>query len=58
MNETIGVIQNRRSIRAFQDKPIDPAAIDLIIEATIRSEKPSEDGRKAKGSSSEEARRP
>jgi FMN reductase (NADPH)/FMN reductase [NAD(P)H] len=37
MNETIGVIQNRRSIRTFQDKPVDPATVDLIVEATMRA---------------------
>ena len=31
MNETIRVIQNRRSVRAYQDRPIDRDTVDLII---------------------------
>jgi nitroreductase len=37
VSETIGVIQNRRSVRAYQDKPIDRATVDLIIEAAMRA---------------------
>jgi nitroreductase len=37
MNETIKVIQNRRSIRAFADKPIARATVDTIINAAMRS---------------------
>ena len=37
MNETIAVIQNRRSVRAFQDKPIDRDIVDLIINSAMRA---------------------
>ncbi len=37
MNETIGVIQNRRSVRAFQDRPIDRDIVDLIINSAMRA---------------------
>ncbi len=37
MNETLQVIHNRRSVRAYQDKPIDRATINAIIQAAMRS---------------------
>lgn len=37
MNETIEVIQNRRSVRAFQDKPIARDVVDLIIASAMRA---------------------
>jgi len=37
VNETIGVIQNRRSVRAFQDRPIDRDIVDLIIKSAMRA---------------------
>ena len=37
MNETIEVIQNRRSVRAYQDKPIDREVVDLIIHSAMRA---------------------
>lgn len=37
MNETIKVIQNRRSVRAYQDRPIDREIADLIINAAMRA---------------------
>ena len=37
MNETIEVIQNRRSVRAFADKPIDRELVDLIISSAMRA---------------------
>lgn len=37
MTETITVIQNRRSIRAFQDKPVSPEMTDQIIQAAMRA---------------------
>lgn len=37
MNETIEVIQNRRSVRAFQDRPIDRHTVDLIINSAMRA---------------------
>ncbi len=37
MNETIAVIQNRRSVRAFQDKPIGRDMVDLIINSAMRA---------------------
>jgi len=37
MNETLEIIQNRRSIRAFEDKLIDRDAVDIIINAAMRS---------------------
>lgn len=37
MNETLQVIHNRRSVRAFQDKNVDREVVDTIIEAAMRS---------------------
>ncbi len=37
MNDTLQVIHNRRSVRAYQDKPIDRTTIDAIIQAAMRS---------------------
>jgi len=37
MNETLKVIQNRRSTRAFEDKPVDRTTVDTIINAAMRS---------------------
>jgi len=37
MNETLKLIHNRKSIRAFQEKPIDRETIDRIINAAMRS---------------------
>jgi FMN reductase (NADPH)/FMN reductase [NAD(P)H] len=37
MNETLAVIQNRRSTRSFADKPIDRDSVDIIINAAMRS---------------------
>jgi FMN reductase (NADPH)/FMN reductase [NAD(P)H] len=37
VNETIEVIQNRRSVRAYQDKPIDRDTADLIIHSAMRA---------------------
>ena len=37
MNETIDVIQNRRSVRAFADKPIDQETINTILRAAMRA---------------------
>ena len=37
MNETIEVIQNRRSVRAYQDKPIDRDTVDLIVHSAMRA---------------------
>jgi FMN reductase (NADPH)/FMN reductase [NAD(P)H] len=37
MNETLQLIHKRRSIRAFQDKPVDRGAVDAIIQAAMRS---------------------
>ncbi|HEY89014.1 MAG TPA: nitroreductase [Thermoflexia bacterium] len=37
MNETIAVIQNRRSVRAFQDRLIDRDIVDLIVNSAMRA---------------------
>jgi FMN reductase (NADPH)/FMN reductase [NAD(P)H] len=37
VNETIEVIQNRRSVRAFADKPIDREVVDLIVTSAMRA---------------------
>lgn len=37
MTETINVIKNRRSIRAFQDKPVPRELADQIIQAAMRA---------------------
>ena len=37
MNETLNVIHNRRSIRAFADKPIERETIDTILHAAMRA---------------------
>ncbi len=37
VNETIRVIHNRKSVRAFQDKPIDRDIVDVIIGAAMRA---------------------
>lgn len=37
MNETLQIIQKRRSIRAFQDKPVDRETMDAVIQAAMRS---------------------
>ncbi len=37
MNETIRIIQNRRSIRAFAEKPIARDTVDAIINAAMRA---------------------
>ncbi len=37
MNETLQVIHQRRSVRAYQDKPIDGITRDAIIQAAMRS---------------------
>ena len=37
MNETIRVIQNRRSTRAYEDRPIDTDTVDLIIHSAMRA---------------------
>jgi nitroreductase len=33
----IDLLRNRRSIRQFQDKPLEPEKLDIIIEAVLRS---------------------
>ena len=37
MNETIDVIQNRRSVRAYQDRPIEQEVVDTIIHCAMRA---------------------
>ncbi len=37
MNETLRVIHNRRSVRAYQDKPIDRETTNMIIQAAMRA---------------------
>jgi nitroreductase len=37
MNETIGIIKNRRSVRAFQDRPIARDIVNLIINSAMRA---------------------
>ena len=37
MNETLGVIHNRRSVRAYADRPIDRETVDAIIQAAMRA---------------------
>lgn len=37
MNETIGAIQNRRSVRAYQDRPVKRDTVDLIIRSAMRA---------------------
>ena len=37
MNETIKVIQNRKSVRAYQDRPIDRDTVNLIINCAMRA---------------------
>jgi nitroreductase len=37
MNETITIIQQRRSIRAYQDKPIERETVNQIIQAAMRA---------------------
>lgn len=37
MNETLNVIHNRRSVRAFADKPIERETIDTIVHAAMRA---------------------
>ncbi len=37
MNETLNLIHNRRSIRAYQDKAIDREVADAVIQAAMRS---------------------
>jgi nitroreductase len=37
MNETIKVIQNRRSTRTYKDRPIDRDIVDLIIHSAMRA---------------------
>ncbi len=37
MNETIKVIQNRRSIRAYENRPIDRDTVELIIRSAMRA---------------------
>ncbi len=37
MNEILQLIHKRRSIRAFQDKPVDRSTVDAIIQAAMRS---------------------
>jgi nitroreductase len=33
----INILRNRRSVRIFQDKPVEPEKIELLIEALVRS---------------------
>ncbi len=33
----IDLLRNRRSIRRYQEKPVEPAKIDLLVEAMLRS---------------------
>jgi nitroreductase len=37
MNDTLRVIHNRRSVRVYQDRPIDRDTIDLIVQAAMRA---------------------
>jgi FMN reductase (NADPH)/FMN reductase [NAD(P)H] len=37
MNQTLSVIHNRRSVRAYRDRPIDRGTIDQIIQAAMRA---------------------
>jgi len=37
MNETLHVIQNRRSVRAYDDRPIERETVDRIIQAAMRA---------------------
>jgi nitroreductase len=37
MNETIRVIQNRRSVRAYADRPIERDVVDLIVQSAMRA---------------------
>ncbi len=37
MHETVQVIQNRRSTRAYQNGPIDRDTVDLIIHSAMRA---------------------
>ena len=37
MNETIQLLLNRRSIRAYEDRPIGAADRDVILQATLRA---------------------
>jgi nitroreductase len=37
MNETINVIQQRRSVRAYQDQPIERETVNRIIQAAMRA---------------------
>jgi len=37
VNETIRVIQNRRSVRAYRDRPIERDVVDLIINSAMRA---------------------
>jgi nitroreductase len=33
----LDLLRTRRSIRAYQDKPLDPATVDLLVEALLRA---------------------
>jgi nitroreductase len=33
----IDLLRSRRSVRQFQDRPVEPAKVDLIVEAALRS---------------------
>jgi len=37
LNETLSLIDNRRSVRAYQDRPIAPEVVDAIIQAAMRA---------------------
>lgn len=37
MNDTIQVIRNRKSTRAYENKPIDRVLVNLIIQSAMRA---------------------
>lgn len=37
MNDTLELIHNRRSVRAYQDRPVERETVDAILQATMRA---------------------